>query len=185
MPVIESLTEPISDGVVALREWSLADAAAMQRIFLDPEMYRWTDAAPDESLDEFEQAIRRGWRRREAGERLCLAITSGDDEVIGAIDLMFGEFERAELGYALGAWVRGYGYATRAVRLLCTWTFANTPAVRIELPIPLQNARSRAVAERSGFAYEGELRSYLWLREGGERHDVAMYSRLPGDAPAA
>lgn len=184
MPAIQALSEPISDGVIQLREWGLGDAAAMRKIFLDPEMYRWTDAIPDEPLDGFEQAIRRGWGRREAGERLCLAICR-DGEVIGAIDLMLAEFERAELGYALGAWVRGLGYATRAVRLLTDWAFAHTPVVRLELPIPLENARSRAVAERAGYQQEGTLRSYLWLREGGERHDVAMYARLPGDPPTS
>lgn len=185
MPVVPKLPEPLTDGVVTLREWELADAPAMQRIFLDPEMYRWTDAVPDETLSDFEQAIRRGWSRRESGERLCLAILGPGGDVIGAIDLMFAEFERAELGYALGAWARGHGYATRAVRLLSGWSFTHTEARRLELPIPLENARSRAVAERSGFTREGTLRSYLWLREGGDRHDVAMYARLPADAPPA
>lgn len=185
MPAIESLAQPLTDGVITLREWGLSDAAAMRRIFHDPEMYRWTDAAPDEPLSEFEQAIRRGWGRRQAGERLCLAITDARDDVIGAIDLMLGEFERAELGYALGAWARGQGHATRAVRLLTEWTFTHTPVVRVELPIPLGNARSRAVATRAGFTFEGTLRSYLWLREGGPRQDVAMYARLASDAPAA
>lgn len=183
MPVVPPLSEPITDGVIALREWEVADAPAMRRVFLDPEMYRWTDAVPDEAVSDFEQAIRRGWMRRESGERLCLAILDAAGEVIGAIDLMFAEFERAELGYALGAWARGQGYATRAVRLLSDWSFAHTEARRLELPIPLENARSRAVAERSGFTHEGTLRSYLWLREGGDRHDVAMYARLPGDPP--
>lgn len=185
MPAIESPTQPLTDGVIALREWGLADAPAMRRIFLDPEMYRWTDAAPGEPLGEFEQAIRRGWGRREAGERLCLAILDVHGEVAGAIDLMLGEFERAELGYALGAWARGQGYATRAVRLLTEWAFTHTPVVRVELPIPLANARSRAVATRAGFVLEGTLRSYLWLREGGPRQDVAMYARLASDPPAA
>lgn len=185
MPPLPQLSEPLTDGVIALREWGVGDAPAMQRIFLDPEMYRWTDARPGEELTEFEQAIRRGWARREAGERLCLAITECGGDVVGAIDLMMGEFERAELGYALGAWARGLGYATRAVDLLTGWTLAHTDAVRVELPIPLANRRSRAVAERAGFTLEGTLRSYLWLREGGERYDVAMYSRLPEDQPAA
>ncbi len=106
--------------------------------------------------------------------------------MIGAIDLMFaGVPNEPSSGTPWGRWARGHGYATRAVRLLSGGVHTHTEARRLELPIPLENARSRAVAERSGFTREGTLRSYLWLREGGDRHDVAMYARLPADAPPA
>jgi RimJ/RimL family protein N-acetyltransferase len=184
MPPVPLPTAPISDGTVSLRVWATTDAPSMRRVFLDPEMYRWTDADPDETEADFAGAIERGWGHREAGTRLCLAITDAQG-VVGAIDLMMGEFERGELGYALGAWARGKGYATRAVRLLSDWSFAHAGVLRLELPIPVDHARSRAVAERAGYRYEGLLRSYLWLRDGGERQDVAMYARLSSDPPAA
>ena len=41
------------------------------------------------------------------------------------------------------------------------------------------NVASERVAEKSGFAREGVLRS--WLEQRGERRDVTMWSRLPGD----
>jgi ribosomal-protein-alanine N-acetyltransferase len=181
MPAIPSPDRPLTDGVVTLREWEVADAAAMRKVFLDPEMYRWTDADPDETVEEFEQAIQRGWARRDAGERICFAIIDSAGEVAGAIDLMMGEFERGEIGYAVGNWARRQGFATRAVRVLSIWAFEAAGVPRLELPIPLGNAPSRTVAERAGFTYEGVLRSYLWLREGAERLDVAMYSLVPGD----
>lgn len=185
MTAVPALHRTISDGVVALREWAIEDAPQMRRIFLDPEMYRWTDAVPDEPLTEFEEAIRRNWRRRERGDRIALAICDAEGAIVGAIDLMMGEFERGEIGYAVGAWARGNGYAARAVKLLSSWAFETAGVARLELPIPVGNARSRAVAERAGFRFEGILRGYLHLREGGERHDVTMFSLLPGDAPAA
>jgi ribosomal-protein-alanine N-acetyltransferase len=180
--MIPPLAHALSDGVVTLREWTIGDASALKRVFDDPEMVRWTDAVEDEPLEEFEATIRRGWERRHAGERLCLAIVDQSDAVLGAIDLMLGEFERGELGYALGASARGAGAATRAVRLAGDWAFAHAGIHRLELPIPIGNHRSRAVAERAGYQCEGVLRSYLWLREGGERQDVAMYSRVLSDA---
>ncbi|MEH3054284.1 MAG: GNAT family protein [Patulibacter minatonensis] len=182
MAPVPPLDRPLTDGVITLRQWEVADAPTMQCIFLDPEMYRWTDAIPDEPLAEFESSIRRSWLRREAGDRIALAILDAStDEVIGAIDLMMAEFGRAELGYALGSWARSRGYATRAVRLLSRWSFDVAGVHRLELPIPVANARSRAVAERAGYHPEGVLRSYLTLRDGGERHDVLMFSLLPGD----
>lgn len=182
---VPQLDPPITDGTISLRQWEVEDAPAMRDVFLDDEMYRWTDAEPGETLPEFEQAIRRGWKRREVGERITLAIVGPDGAVAGAIDLMMGEFERGEIGYALGSWARGFGYATRAVRLLSDWAFETCGLERLELPVPVGNTRSRAVAERAGYQYEGLLRSYLWLREGGARHDVTMFSLVKGDAPAA
>lgn len=183
-PAIPPLDPPITDGLITLRQWEVADAEAMRAIFLDPEMYRWTDAVPGEPVEEFRQSIRRGWTRRETGDRIPLAIIDPAGAVVGAIDLMMGEFERGEIGYAVAAHARGRGYATRAVLLLSEWSFAVAGVERLELPVPVGNDRSRAVAERAGYRYEGLLRSYLWLREGGDRHDVTMYSLVPADAPA-
>lgn len=185
MLALPTLSAPLTDGVVSLRQWEVADAPAMQRIFCDPEMLRWTDADDDDPLSEYEQSIRRGWKRREAGDRIPLAILDPDGAVVGAIDLMQGEFERGEIGYAVGSWARRQGYATRAVRLLGAWAFDVVGVLRLELPIPVGNAASQGVAERSGYTREGLLRSYLWLREAGERHDVIMYARLPGDSLGA
>jgi RimJ/RimL family protein N-acetyltransferase len=167
MPPVPTPDRPLTDGVVTLRPWEVEDAASMRQVFLDPEMYRWTDADPDETVADFEQAIRRGWTRRDAGERICLAILDSAGQIAGAIDLMMAEFERGEIGYALGNWARGQGLATRAVHVLSDWAFASAGVLRLELPIPVDNHASRAVAERAGFAFEGVLRSYLWLREGG------------------
>lgn len=183
MSAVPPLTTPLTDGTVTLRPWEIADAPAMRSIFLDEEMYRWTDAEPDEPLEEFERAIRRGWARGERGDRACFALIGPDGTVIGAIDLMFAEFDRTEIGYAIAREARGQGYATRAVRILTDWAFAATKAERVELPIPVGNVRSRGVAERAGYAFEGVLRSYLVLRDGGERQDVTMYARVRADGP--
>jgi RimJ/RimL family protein N-acetyltransferase len=68
---------------------------------------------------------------------------------------------------------------TRAVLLLSRWIFDNLAAERIEITIEPQNAASRAVAERAGYAFEGVLRSYTEIK--GQRRDMAMYSLLRGD----
>ncbi len=68
---------------------------------------------------------------------------------------------------------------TRAVLLLSRWIFDNLAAERIEITIEPQNAASRAVAKRAGYAFEGVLRSYTEIK--GQRRDMAMYSLLRGD----
>lgn len=184
MPPIPHPTSPLHDGVVHVREWTVDDAPAMRDAFRNEEMYRWTDARPDETVEEFIEAIQRGWQHREEGTRICFAIVDADDRVAGAIDLMMGELGRAEIGYGLATWARGRGYASRAVRLVGDYAFAQLGVARLELPIPLENHRSRAVAERCGYVHEGTLRSYLYLREGGPRYDIAMYARLLDESGA-
>jgi ribosomal-protein-serine acetyltransferase len=83
------------------------------------------------------------------------------------------------LGYWLDAGRQGRGTMTEAVRALVDHAFGTWGLHRIELAAAVQNARSRAVAERAGFREEGVSR-------GSERHrddwyDMAVYAILATD----
>lgn len=186
MPPLLAPTEPLTDGVVTLRFWVVEDAEARAAAFLDPETIRWTDLPERYDAAEAAEDIKRGHGWNQRGERLAFAITDARDQLLGAIDLMPSDYERAELGYLLTAPARGRGYATRAVRLLSDWTLANTHIERLELPIPVGNSASAGVAKRAGYEAEGTLRSYLALRDDGPRYDVTMFALLrpSGDSPA-
>jgi RimJ/RimL family protein N-acetyltransferase len=84
-----------------------------------------------------------------------------------------------ELGYWAAPSFRGRGYVPRAVQLLCAWGFDELDLPRMQLGTFPGNVASERVAEKSGFVREGVLRS--WLEQRGERRDVTMWSRLPGD----
>jgi RimJ/RimL family protein N-acetyltransferase len=86
---------------------------------------------------------------------------------------------RGEVGYWLGAHARGAGHATRAVRALCAWGFAQLKLERIELLAATGNPASQRVAERAGFAREAVLRSYLRGRDG--REDLVAFGLLVSD----
>jgi RimJ/RimL family protein N-acetyltransferase len=58
------------------------------------------------------------------------------DEVIGGINLRFGEHDTAEISYFLRMSARRRGLAKRAVRLVAQWAFEELGIERIELPIP-------------------------------------------------
>ena len=79
---------------------------------------------------------------------------------------------RANLGYWVRASETGKGVATAATRLLVEWAFANTPLVRIEVVVSVENTASLRVAEKAGAAREGVLRSRLLLN--GRMHDAVM-----------
>jgi RimJ/RimL family protein N-acetyltransferase len=85
---------------------------------------------------------------------------------------------------AIGYWCRtacvGQGYVTEAVRVLAALAFDTLGAQRVEIRCDVRNARSRAVAERAGFAQEGVQRN-----EGrtplGELRDTVVYALTPAD----
>ena len=73
---------------------------------------------------------------------------------------------RTEIGYWLTASHQGKGIVTRSCRALVDYAFRNLGLNRIEIRTAVGNARSRAVAERLGFAYEGVLRNAEYSSDG-------------------
>ena len=71
---------------------------------------------------------------------------------------------------------RGRGVATRALRVLTDWAFAEFPLERIELLIDAENPASEVVAQRCGYTREGVLR-WTYLKP-GMRSDTIVYSLL-------
>ena len=79
-------------------------------------------------------------------------------------------------GIFISSAARGRGVATRALRLLTTWAFAELPLERIELLIDTENPASEVVAQRCGYTREGVLR-WTYLKP-GLRSDTTIYSML-------
>jgi ribosomal-protein-serine acetyltransferase len=85
----------------------------------------------------------------------------------------------AQIGYWLDESHRGRGVMTSAVAALVGHAFDSLRLNRLEIRADVENAASRAVAERLGFRYEGTLRQAYWV---GDRYsDDAVYSLLSGD----
>jgi len=173
---------PLADDVVVLRPFSLADVdrvtlacqdADIQRFTTVPSPYRDADAREWISGHEAERGAR---------TRLTMAITDGDDAVLGSIGFVTFDWsnDAAEIGYWVAPWGRGRHAAARATRLLAGWGFRELGLVRVELRISTHNRPSQRAAERAGFQWEGVLRSSLAHR--AERHDLAVFSLLAGEA---
>lgn len=85
------------------------------------------------------------------------------------------------LGYWLDAARQGEGIVTRCARAIverCFWSgaCAGRPFERLEILAGVDNVRSRAVAERLGFKFEGAVRRDQVV--GGRHLDMAVYSQL-------
>ncbi len=84
---------------------------------------------------------------------------------------------RGEIGYWCATNKVGHGYITEAVLALTelAWSLG---LVRVEIRCDAKNLRSRAVAERAGFALEGVLKNDCRTPQGALR-DSCVFARLP------
>ena len=84
---------------------------------------------------------------------------------------------RFEIGFWIRASAEGQGYVSEAVQAMVSLAFDQLAARRVEIRMDARNIRSRAVAERCGFDFEGELRCDA-LDVNGEPRDTRLYSRI-------
>ncbi len=86
---------------------------------------------------------------------------------------------RFEIGYWIRPDAAGQGLVGEAVPLLTALAFDRLAARRVEIRCDTRNTRSRAVAQRAGFALEGVLRHDA-LGVDGTPRDTAVYARIAG-----
>ncbi len=100
-------------------------------------------------------------------------------QIIGNVTMRFLEgpdHASAEMGYFLAEDAQGSGLVTKACRILIRLAFDKHDIHRVVIRAARENERSRAVADRLGFTFEGYQREALELDDG--RHDSAVYSLL-------
>jgi len=98
--------------------------------------------------------------------------------IVGGIGLYHIEWASrlAHLGYWLGPNARGRGLVTRAGAALTTYAFEELHLHRLEIRCVVENVKSRAVAERLGYALEGTMKDAYLLH--GRFRDLALYAML-------
>lgn len=112
-----------------------------------------------------------------------LLLVTAEGDIAGHIEFFrpISYWDAFELSYQLyDAQHAGHGYVTEAVQLLSDYLFANKKEQRIQLVIAPDNAASRRIAEKCGFALEGTARGAFF--NDGRSQDVLVYSLLRTDA---
>lgn len=85
----------------------------------------------------------------------------------------------AELAYDLSPAYWGRDIATAICKMVTLWSYEALHLQRVQATILETNTRSERVLQKSGFVYEGFLRSYRRIR--GVPGNFKMYSRLATD----
>jgi ribosomal-protein-serine acetyltransferase len=83
------------------------------------------------------------------------------------------------LEYWLGASYQGKGIMTASCRAVIDYAFGTVDLHRLTIRCAAENRRSRGVAERLGFSFEGITRDGEWLYDHFVDH--AVYGLLKGD----
>jgi len=148
----------------------------------DPLVQRYT-MVPTPVPHGFEREwLQRYEEGRADGTREAFAIVDEDDAFLGLALAFSIDRKGRELGYSVTPAARGRSAATWAVRELTDWAVRELDPLRIQLQISADNGASKRVAERSGYVYEGTLRSVHFKQ--GMRQDMEVWSRVAGDPPS-
>jgi RimJ/RimL family protein N-acetyltransferase len=175
--------EPLTDGVVTLRQWQPGDENALvDAIDGDPEITQWLELIPqpygETEAHAWIAAATKMWADGSASPFAVLAA----GEVVGGCGISWFDREHGvgDIGYWMRADMRGRGFVTRAVKIAARWAF-DCGCERLQLRADTENADSLRVAERAGFTHEGVQRSARYNPRLGRRMNFAVFSLLPGE----
>jgi RimJ/RimL family protein N-acetyltransferase len=169
----------LSDGVVVLDAWTLADVAAQLAGEDDEQAWRF-GWFPRRSTEETVRAAIERWREQWRSDGCTRAFATRDavgGALVGGCELRLQENRVGHCSYwTFPAW-RCRGYAARALRLLCEYAFAELAVVRVEAQIEADNVGSRGVVRAAGLIEQGVLCSRAAGWE-GPRREIVVYARV-------
>jgi RimJ/RimL family protein N-acetyltransferase len=169
-----------------LRAHEEQDMEPMVALFGDELSRRWLSAPqPYTAQDARRWCTQTAHTLRTMGDGINWAVTDRETgRFLGGIGLRETRWLRrsTEVGYGLGAWARGHGYAAEAARAAAHWVLREQGFQRVELFAATGNTASLRTAEKAGFVREGVARN-----AGVTHHsqvDMVMFSLIPADLPA-
>jgi len=167
----------INGSVVSLRELTDDDVIPLHKIYGNEEATRHLSFEP-RTVDQVESLVKAAMESAAAKPRTeyMLAVADSGGQLIGSARLAVGEYDSAQIGFALRPdhWGQGKGLAT--VRLLQQLGFVQLALHRIwgaRSPLNLASARTMHAA---GMIEEGTIRGHLYTR--GAWRDSVVHSIL-------
>jgi [ribosomal protein S5]-alanine N-acetyltransferase len=166
-----------------LRPLNPSDAPALFEARRDPEVMRYWDWPPHNSVAEVEGIISDHAAPIADGNVLWWAVAlSPEGPAIGECDLSEIDHRngRAEVGFMFARRHWGQGYAHEAMQAVMAHAFDALALIRLWARFHAGNPASQRLLEKLGFSYEGTLRQHI-VRD-GERRDCLIYGKLKSDS---
>lgn len=139
------------------------------------------------AVEDTESFIRGSMTRREvanggdgSGDWAILVGSGNEATIVGVVGIHAPRWSdrRVTIGYWIGGPHEGHGWITRSTDAVVGHLHSRGMH-RVEIRARVDNPRSRAVPERLGFTFEGQLRSVEWFHD--RPIDHAIYSHLATD----
>jgi RimJ/RimL family protein N-acetyltransferase len=150
----------LRDSTLLLRPIQAGDADALVSELNDPSIARFMTLIPAPyTAGDAASWVERCNQVWKSGECFPFAITElGTGRLVGSIEIK----SSGTIGYWIAADVRGRGYATMALRLVCAWQQQRP----LQLTTHPANVASQRVAEKVGFRRVGPIIAELPFRDG-------------------
>jgi [ribosomal protein S5]-alanine N-acetyltransferase len=168
---------------VYLRPPRMSDAGAFQAaVRASTSLHRgWTSAprTPSGYAKFVQRYASRGASRVHAG---FLVFRKSDHALVGVYnfsEIVHGAFQSAYLGYFAFSPLAGKGLMSEGLALALDIAFRKLGLHRVEVNVQPSNARSLALAARTGFTREGYSRRYVKI--GGRWRDHVRFAMLSED----
>ncbi|WP_052850776.1 GNAT family N-acetyltransferase [Streptomyces avicenniae] len=189
----------ISTERLVLRPFEEEDMRELVDMMNDELTVAWTSVPHPYTLDEARLwTTRVAPAERTGGRGIVLAVMEHlTHRLVGVVHLSNTNWRArsSEVGYVVGPWARGEGYAAEAVLAVVQWLFGDQRFERLELRTAAGNTASQQVAQKIGCISEGILRNAAIVRSRTEdggwtdiRTDLIVWGLLPEDledAPVA
>ena len=164
---------------LALRPWTVGDAAAALSIFGDDQVAHWLAPAMDRVQDLaamrllLQQWVAEDARMTTPAGRWAIEDLTDGRLIGGATLLPLPPDDEFEIGWQLRPDAWGHGYATEAGLAMAEWAFDQGIEQVIALVRPA-NSRAAATVRRIGMEWIGETEKYHGLR-------LQVFRLRPGD----
>lgn len=167
-------------GDVLMRQFEPSDAGDLLAAVdaTRDRLARWMPWVPfATTVEDFADFIRVATRHGRVGSGMHLGLFD-TDVLVGTVGASIGSlnYDEADIGYWVAESHEGRGLVTEAVSQLIDWLIDERDMHRITIRAAVANERSRGLAERLGFTFEGILRASLLI--GDDHVDAALYSVL-------
>ena len=166
-----------------IRPWRLDDAKELALIANNKKIQNnLRDGLPYPYTEEDAKSYISEILNSDKNTTFAFAITV-NDKVVGSIGVFRKyniHFCTAEMGYYIAEEFWGNGLGSNAVQQICQYIFKNTDIIRIFDEPFAYNIASCRILEKSGFQYEGTLRSNAV--KNGRVLDMRMYALIKSNS---